>query len=283
MGFTEVTFLFVFLPVSILVYLIAESVFHKDKLNNVILVVMSFIFYIWANENAVIIVATIGFFVFIAGQMAQKTGNEEQSNRLKKTIRFLIMILIGLLIFYKYASFIVSWINNLVGKNWIRIGDLIVPIGLSFIIFESVSYIVDIYRGDAEPGSFLDCFTFLFLFPKIVSGPIVLWKDFKPQLTNRRSTVDQISTGIDRIVVGFAKKAIIADTFGAQIALINSGIAGTGVDVASMWLRALLYFSQLYFDFSGYSDIAIGLFGIFGFNIKENFKYPYLSKSVTAV
>ena len=281
MGFTEVTFLFVFLPVSILVYLIAESVFHKDKLNNFILVVMSFIFYIWANENAVIIVATIGFFIFIAGQMAQKTGNEEQSNRLKKTIRFLIMILIGLLIFYKYASFIVSWINNLVGKNWIRIGDLIVPIGLSFIIFESVSYIVDIYRGDAEPGSFLDCFTFLFLFPKIVSGPIVLWKDFKPQLTNRRSTVDQISTGIDRIVVGFAKKAIIADTFGAQIALINSGIAGTGVDVASMWLRALLYFFQLYFDFSGYSDIAIGLFGIFGFNIKENFKYPYLSKSVT--
>ena len=202
MGFTEITFLFVFLPVSIFVYLVVDKVFHKDKLNNIILVVMSFIFYYWANKEAIIIVIAIGFFIFVAGQMVEKTENGEQNNRIKRKIRFPIIILLGVLVFYKYISFFASWINNLANKDLISIGGLVVPIGLSFIIFESISYIVDIYRGDAQPGSLLDCFTFLSLFPKIVSGPIVLWKDFWPQLKNRRSTGDQISTGIDRIIVG---------------------------------------------------------------------------------
>lgn len=187
----------------------------------------------------------------------------------------------GILAFYKYIGLFATWINNLTDKNLISLNTLAVPIGLSFAIFESISYVVDIYREDADAGCFLDCAIFLSLFPKLVSGPIVLWRDFKPQLGNRRASIDKISAGIDRIIIGYAKKAIIADTFGVQIALINSGIAGTGVDTATMWLRALLYFFQLYFDFSGYSDIAIGLSRIFGFDFKENFNYPYISKSIT--
>lgn len=122
---------------------------------------------------------------------------------------------------------------------------------------------------------------FLSLFPKLVSGPIVLWKDFQSQIIKREITFEKISSGINRVIIGFAKKAIIADTFGTQIHLINDEIASFGVDTPTMWLRSILYFFQLYYDFSGYSDIAIGLCQIFGFSLKENFNYPYISTSVS--
>lgn len=277
MGFTETTFLFVFLPVSVLLYISVDKAFHNTKLNNAILIILSIVFYFWANKEAMVFFALIGLFIFIAGQMIEKKCYEQQDSD-KNRIRLTIIVLIGVLFFYKYISLVAVWINDLVNKDLINITNLIVPIGLSFIVFESISYLVDIYRGDAEAGSLLDCFTFISLFPKIVSGPIVLWKDFKPQLNERHSTGEQISAGIDRIIIGYAKKAIIADTFGMQIALINTTPA---IDVPTVWLKALLYSFQLYFDFSGYSDIAIGICKIFGFSIKENFNYPYLSKSIT--
>ncbi len=279
MGFTEITFLFVFLPISIIVYLFVEKIFHKDKVNNIILVVLSLIFYFWASKETFIIFLFTCFFVFVSGQMLEKYNIN--SNGGSRKVLFPLILLVGALIFYKYISIMASWINELADIDLISVGSLIVPIGLSFVIFESISYLADIYHGKAEAGSLLDCLTFLSLFPKLVSGPIVLWKDFKPQLNNRRSSEEQIASGIDRIIIGYAKKAIIADTFGVQIALINNGIATTGVDIPTMWLRALLYFFQLYFDFSGYSDIALGFCSIFGFKIQENFNYPYLSKSIT--
>ena len=241
---------------------------------------LSLVFYFWANKETVLFFIVIVLYVFAAGQMIDKK-HKETENKSKKQILLPIILLIGVLTFYKYVALIAEWINSLSDKDLIRTKDLIAPIGLSFVIFEAISYLVDIYRGDAEAGSLLDCFTFLSLFPKLVSGPIVFWKDFKPQLSNRRSSGEQIISGIDRIIIGYAKKAILADTLGAQIALINNGIAVGGVDIPTMWLRALLYFFQLYLDFSGYSDIALGLCRIFGFRIKENFNYPYLSESVT--
>ena len=166
-------------------------------------------------------------------------------------------------------------------KPYVDFSEFLIPIGISFVIFEAISYVVDIYRGDAEAGSLLECLVFLSFFPKLVSGPIVLWKDFRPQLNNRRVKLDEIAEGIDRIIIGLAKKAVIADTLGSRIAAINTGIEYGGVDMGTMWLRALLFFLQLYFDFSGYSDIAIGIGRIFGFRWKENFNYPYLSVSIT--
>ena len=278
-GFTESTFLFVFLPISIIIYLFIDKVFHKIIVNNIVLVGLSLVFYFWASKETFFLFLFICFFVFISGQMLMR--NNTDSIRGKETILFPLIFVIGILVFYKYVAFVSSWINELANTDLINLGSLIVPIGLSFVIFESISYLVDIYRGNAEAGTLLDCMTFLSLFPKLISGPIVLWKDFRSQLISRESSGEQISSGIDRIIIGYAKKAIIADTFGIQIALINNGIATTGVDIPTMWLRALLYFFQLYFDFSGYSDIALGLCSIFGFRIKENFNYPYLSKSVT--
>ncbi len=275
MGFTAVTFLFVFMPVSVIIYLLAEKIFHNDKLNNMILVIFSSLFYFWASKESLIVFLGLGVFVYMAGHMVKG------ADRNKKKILFPVICLSGILIFYKYAELVAAWLNNIIGKGVFSVDGLIVPLGLSFVVFEAISYVVDIYRGDAERGNLLECFTFLSLFPKLVSGPIILWKDFKPQLQNRRSSLEQITDGIDRIIIGYAKKAIIADTFGVQINLINNGIAAGGVDVPTMWLKALLYFFQLYFDFSGYSDIAIGLCKIFGFQLKENFNYPYLSKSIS--
>lgn len=285
MGFTELTFLFVFLPVSIIIYLLADKIFHKDVVNNAILVAFSLLFYFWAGKGSLFIFLAIAFFTYMAGQMVENVSRntvlDVKSANAKQRVAFHIMCLVGILAFYKYAVFVVNWINKLLGREQSSMDHLIVPIGLSFVIFESVSYVVDTYRGDAKAGSLLDCLTFLSLFPKLVSGPIVFWKDFKPQLKDRTVSLGKITKGIDLIIIGYAKKAIIADTLGSQIVLVNNGINTTGVDIQTMWLRALLYFFQLYFDFSGYSDIAIGLCSIFGFEIKENFNYPYLSKSIT--
>ncbi len=278
MGFTEVTFFFAFMPLSIILYLLAERLFHNDKVNNSILVAFSLLFYYWASKESLVVFLAIVIFTYMAGlSAAPGIAGEKQKNR----AAFPIVLLIGVLVFYKYVTLMVTWINGISKLELIKIEELIVPIGLSFVVFESISYIVDIYRGDVEAGSLLDCFTFLSLFPKLVSGPIILWKDFKDQLTNRRVSLEKISGGIDRIIIGYAKKAIIADTFGLQITEINNGISSSGVDMPTMWLKGLLYFFQLYFDFSGYSDIAIGLADVFGFTIKENFNYPYLSRSIS--
>lgn len=274
MGFTEITFLFVFLPASIVLYLLADKVFHNDTVDNVMIVIFSFVFYYWAGKETLTVFLFIAVFTYMAGRMLS-------SERKKANVVFPIILLVGMLVFYKYAKMAGEWINEITKKPYTDVSKLIIPLGISFVIFEAVSYVVDIYRGDAEAGSLLDCLTFLSLFPKLVSGPIVLWKDFKPQLNGRRTKLEEIAEGVDRIIVGLAKKAIIADTFGARIALINTGIGVSGVDTPTLWLRAFLYFFQLYFDFAGYSDVAIGVSRIFGFRLKENFDYPYLSGSIT--
>lgn len=271
MGFTQISFLFVFLPVSIILYCLAEMLFHKDKINNGILVFLSLLFYYYADKESLYIFILLALVTYISGY-AVKT---------KKRIIFTIVFFVGTLAFFKYFTFISSWINSLSGIKIITIDNLFIPIGISFVFFEAISYAVDIYRGDAEIGSLLDCLTFISLFPKLVSGPIVLWKDFKPQLKNRRTDLNDICCGIDRIIIGYAKKVIIADTFGIHIMLINNGMASSGIDVPTMWLKALLYFFQIYFDFSGYSDIAIGISRFFGFKFRENFNYPYISTSIS--
>lgn len=305
MGFSEISFLFVFLPVSVLIYLLVELIFHNDRVNNVVLSVMSLVFYYWAGKESLILVAAIVLFTFFAGKILSwdrnpKTGSASTATGSVSSVangetavlptahrvhqaRLVIPLvcLVGVLVFYKYVSFVAEWVNHLSGRTRIDVASLVVPIGLSFVIFESVSYVVDIYRGDAPAGNILDCLTFLSLFPKLVSGPIVLWKDFRGQLTNRRVSADKVAEGIDRIIIGYAKKAIFADTLGAQVATITADISTIGADVPTMWLRWILYFFQLYLDFSGYSDIAIGLCEIFGFEIKDNFRYPYLSRSIT--
>ena len=274
MGFTEITFLFVFLPASIVLYLLADKVFHNDTVDNVMIVIFSFVFYYWAGKETIIVFVALALFTYMAGRILC-------IDKKKSMVVFSLFCLVGTLVFYKYAQLVGEWINEVTKKPYTDYSKLLAPIGVSFVVFESISYVIDIYRDDAKAGSLLDCLTFLSLFSKLVSGPIVLWKDFQPQLKNRRVKLDEIAAGIDRIIIGLAKKAVIADSLGERIAAINTSTAAVGTDTMTLWLRALLYFFQLYFDFSGYSDIAIGVSRIFGFRCKENFHYPYLSQSIT--
>ena len=276
MNFVGHTFLFVYLPVTTILYLVVDKVFNNDLVNNILLIFFSVVFYSWADRKGLVVFALISIFTYLAGLMVSDGSKKNRRYRLA----FPLIILIGLLGFYKYVDLLVPYFTDMNVLNMITPESLTVPLGLSFVIFEAVSYIVDTYRGDAQRGTLIECLTFMSLFPKLISGPIVLWKDFHKQLTNRKTNSSNIAAAIDRIIIGYAKK-IIADSFAAQIVLINDGIAGAGADIPTMWLRALLFFFQIYLDFSGYSDIAIGLCNIFGFEIKENFRYPYLSKSIS--
>lgn len=217
----------------------------------------------------VICVYFMGRIAAVFRDVDEKTG--------RHWVRFLALVCVVFLAYCKYVPAVIEALSQVTGAA-ISFRAVAATIGVSFTTFEAVSYLVDIYRGDATPGSLLDSACFLLLFPKLVSGPIVLWKDFQPQLKERSAGADQVAAGIDRIIVGYAKKAIIADTLGTQISLIASA---SGMDAPTMWLKALLYFFQIYYDFSGYSDIAIGICKVMGFRLKENFCFPYTSTSVT--
>lgn len=155
--------------------------------------------------------------------------------------------------------------------------SLVAPLGISFLTFSAISYIVDIYRGNATSGSLIDCMLFLSFFPKIISGPIILWKDFQAQINNISISFNMNIEGINRIMIGFAKKVILADSFGVCLNLISL----TNVDRITAIGGVFLYMLQIYYDFSGYSDIAIGISYLLGFKVKENFNFPYRSISIS--
>ena len=280
MGFTAQTFLFIFLPLSIVAYLLCTRL-HRPLLNNILLVLMSLAFYVFCGLHALVVFLGLIVFVYLMGVLigyARQAAGEKASRR---WMALGAAALVALLFLCKYLTFLLDTLSALLPLE-LSFDGLIVPAGLSFIVFESISYLVDISRGLATPGSPLDAFVFLSLFPKVISGPIVLWRDFQPQLAQRpEPDADDAVEGLRRIIIGYSKKAILADTFGAQIARIDGVLLAGGVDTPTMWLRALLYFFQLYYDFSGYSDIAIGLCRVFGFSIKENFNFPYISTSIT--
>lgn len=183
--------------------------------------------------------------------------------------------LLFVLIHFKYTGMLAEAWNYLFKDN-VSGKDLIAPLGISFITFSAISYLADIYSSKAKPGNLLDCMLYLTFFPKVISGPIVLWRDFEAQVESREISLTSVSNGMNRIMIGFAKKVILADTFGACIASASSE-----VDVQTAFGISLLYMLQLYYDFSGYSDIAIGLSKMLGFSVKENFNFPYLSCSIT--
>ena len=164
---------------------------------------------------------------------------------------------------------------NSIFSTSIKPKTVVAPLGISFITFSAISYLADIYTDKARVGNILDCTLYLTFFPKVVSGPIVLWRDFDNQIKERHITLDGISNGVSRVMIGFIKKLILADTFGACVD------SARNVDTSTAWGIALLYMLQIYYDFSGYSDIAIGISNMLGFSVKENFNFPYISTSIT--
>lgn len=247
------------------------TVMHP-KLKNIFLIAASLVFFGWADMDHIPLLLIFIVVNYIAAKLIAKT---------KKRIFLIAGVTadITLLVTYKYADFLIWEFNKFTGAGF-ELLDLLIPLGISFLVFQAVSLLMDIYRGDAEAGSFTDIALYLVFFPKLVSGPLVRYCDFAPQLHGRRMNVEKISSGIERIIIGLAKKVIIADTLGVLVDSIFNDFY-IGIDVPTAWIGALCYMMQIYLDFSGYSDCAIGIASVFGFDFKDNFNFPYTSTSIT--
>ena len=275
MGFTAETFLFIFMPLSIIAFLFVSH-FKRDTATNIYLVAVSLFFYWWADKDTFLFFIILIIAAFLMGHLIEAAG--EDNKKRKQALAFSAVAAVIVLAYFKYFGAVVTWLND-TAKAGIKIDDIIVPVGISFVIFEAISYFIDIYRGDAKAGSLLETALFLTLYPKLVSGPIVQWKHFSPQVKGREVSLDKIRSGVDRIIIGYVKKAVIADTLGLVVSRINE-LSGGGMTSAVYWFEALVYMFEIYYDFAGYSDIAIGLCRIFGFDVRENFNFPYTSTSI---
>jgi alginate O-acetyltransferase complex protein AlgI len=262
------------LPLFLLAYHIVP---HKYK--NGFILAFSIFFYSWGGPKfifAILATTFIDFFLVNAMHNAKKKGDK------KKFLILSLSINLGLLFYFKYCNFFVDNFNSVLGLD-IHFAKIILPIGISFYTFESLTYVVDVYRGIHKPlKSFWQYQTYILLFPKLIAGPIVRYHDIADQISNREKnyTPEAKLSGFLIFSIGLAKKVIIANTLGMQAdAVFNLPVAQ--LDTAAAWVGAIAYTFQIYFDFSGYSDMAIGLCKIMGFRIPENFNNPYIATSIT--
>ena len=283
MLFTTNIFLFVFFPFSIMGYFILNY-FNKIKLTNLYLILISLFFYAWAAIETAVYFIILIIYVYLASRLLENCKNDKQ-----RKIRLvpILISLIGILFYMKYFNFFIENLNSIF-KIKLTEKNIIVPLGISFILFEAISYILDVYWKKAKVGTLLDVALFLSFFPKVISGPIVLWRDFSYQINDRKVSLQLFYKGTERIMIGFAKKVIIADILGKVVSSMYWNIdyaiywnADYGIDSITAIGGILCYTLQLYYDFSGYSDIAIGISNCFGFKINENFNFPYVSSSIT--
>lgn len=274
MVFSSITFLVYFLPIFLLVY---HLVPHKFK--NAVILAASIYFYSWGGPRFIFVILGTTFLDFLL----VKTMAEQKDQGRKKLFLIISLCLnLGLLFYFKYFNFFIDNINALFGAEiqWL---PLVLPIGISFYTFESVTYVVDVYRGIHKPlRNVWHYQTYILLFPKLIAGPIVRYHDIADQITDRVKNYkpDIKLSGFLIFCLGLAKKTIIANSIGLQAdAVFKLDISQ--IDTAAAWTGALAYTFQIYFDFSGYSDIAIGLSKIMGFRLPENFRNPYTSGSIT--
>lgn len=268
MVFSSIAFLFYFLPITLILYYVLPK-----KCRNIVLLIMSLIFYAYGEPTYVIVMVLSIIFTYIYGLLIDKFK--------KYSKLFLIMVIctsIGLLIYFKYTNFIIEninlWISNKV--DFIKVA---LPIGISFYTFQMLSYIIDLYKGEVSvQKNILKLGLYITLFPQLIAGPIVRYKTVEEQLENREHSLEKFALGIRRFIIGLGKKVLIANLLGE---LNQVFLASNDKSVLFYWMYAISVTLQIYFDFSGYSDMAIGLGKMFGFDFLENFNYPYIAKSIT--
>lgn len=274
MLFSSLEFLIAFLPVTLLAYYLLPPV-----LRNPVLLFFSILFYGWGEPSYVflMLLTLAGDWVF--GYLVHRAAPRPRRARL-----FLVLSCVfnlGILAFFKYYDFFVGTVNGLAGRELLPVLGVSLPIGISFYTFQAMSYVIDVYRGDAayQKNPLAFC-TYVALFPQLIAGPIVRYKDIALQLESRTLSVEKFASGVRRFVLGLAKKALLADTAGNYWRYFSS-LADGERGAAGAFLGLLFFAFQIYFDFSGYSDMAIGLGRMFGFEFCENFNYPYTAESVT--
>ena len=273
MTFNTILFLFTYLPIALILYYIVPKRFR-----NIPLVLLSLVFYAWGNPTYLILMAFSVVFNYITGLELDAYLQEERHTGAKVTMISAVVVNLLILGFFKYYGFLITTINSITGLT-LSAPELPLPLGISFFTFSVLSYVFDVYRRRAEvQKNFLDFSLYVTFFAKVTSGPIVQYKDMAPQLRERQMVPAKFGAGISMFLVGLAKKVLIADNLGATFSAI-SGLSTMSAGTA--WLGMILYSLQLYFDFSGYSDMAIGLAKCFGFDFAKNFDYPYLSASIS--
>ncbi len=270
MVFSGLTFLLCFLPCVLTVY---YSVPEKAK--NTILFVFSLLFYAWGEPVYVGLMIFSAVLDYCCGLTAEKYRGTKKA---KAALLVSVIVNMSLLCFFKYTDFFIGMFNGIFGRN-IPLLNLPLPIGISFYTFQTMSYTIDVYRGDVKAQKNIISFgAYVALFPQLIAGPIVRYRTVADQIDKRTHSFEMFACGVKRFVCGLGKKVLLANNIG----LLNSEIFESGdLTVVSAWLGIIAFAFQIYFDFSGYSDMAIGLGKMFGFDFSENFSYPYCSKSVT--
>ena len=270
MVFSSMVFLCVFLPAAFCLHLLLPGMRAK----NFLLVVASLVFYAYGEPIYVILLVASSAGNYI---LARLTGECPKIRKLTMTLA--VVINLGLLVIFKYSGFLVETFNSVTGAG-IPVPHVRMPIGISFFTFQALSYVIDVYRGDASvQKNFGKVLLYISFFPQLIAGPIVKYHDVEAEINNRKQTPEEIGKGIRRFIAGLSKKILIANTMGL-VADNLFGAAATGITGPGAWLGAVSYMLQIYFDFSGYSDMALGLGMMFGFHFHENFDYPYISASI---
>ena len=268
MLFSSIPFLFYFLPCVLLLYAISPK-----KFKNFTLLVCSLVFYAWGEPRLVLLMLITVLGGYILGLLTEKFNKHK-----KLFLTLAVALSLGFLGYFKYVDFFIENINLMTGLS-IPLLNVALPIGISFYTFQLLSYNIDVYRGNVPAQrNFVDLATYISLFPQLIAGPIVRYSDVAKQLRNRNHSFDKIALGVRRFVIGLSKKIIIANTLGEICEIFKSS---NDKSVLYFWLYAVAFALHIYFDFSGYSDMAIGLGKLFGFDFAENFDYPYISKSIT--
>ena len=271
MVFSSFTFLFIFLPLILITYFLAK----KRKYRNIVLLMFSLVFYAWGEPIYVLLMLLSIIVNYIIALKIEKNPK-----RKKKWIIVDIIFNLGIIGFFKYGNFLIQNINNIFNSN-IEQMNLGLPIGISFYTFQVLSYVIDVYKRQVPAQrNIINLGMYITLFPQLIAGPIVRYETIAGEIENRKENFEDVVNGLKRFFIGLGKKVLIAN----QMALIADTIYGGDMEVTgtvSLWLAAVSYTLQIYFDFSGYSDMAIGLGKIFGFEFLENFNYPYIAKSIT--
>ncbi len=271
--FSSLLFLYIFMPVCLLLYFMIPQL----KAKNGILIVFSLLFYAWGAPVYVPVLVGTAFVNYLSGLFLQR-----QTTPVGRKFTLVISLALNLssLAFFKYSGFLVESFNAVTSLA-IPVPRIVMPIGISFFTFQSMSYTIDVYRNQVgTQRSFWRFLLYVSLFPQLIAGPVVRYSEIEPQLQQRTSTAEDVYYGLFRFCIGLGKKVLLADHCSKAVTLLLGG-SFTGATVAGTWFGMIMYALQIYFDFSGYSDMAIGLGRVFGFRYHENFNLPYIAHSIT--
>ena len=275
MLFSSMIFLWLFLPLVFCSYYLIDN-----RFKNILLLISSIIFYAWGGVSYSLIMLSSIIINYIFALLIDKAIEDNNLKNKKIYLALCIIINLSILGYFKYTNFIISIINSLSQNKIIELTNIVLPIGISFYTFQALSYVIDVYRGhNKAQKNIFNLALYISFFPQLIAGPIVKYHDIENQILNRNESLENIFYGIKRFIYGLSKKVILANMFALSCdEILKQPTNELGTALA--WISAILYTLQIYYDFSGYSDMAIGLGKMFGFNFLENFNYPYISKSI---